>query len=58
MELDTNILQTKTVRTIVKVLEEIGEDEHSRIHPMHELQVTEIIKRHGVAMSLMKSYQE
>ena len=55
VELDTNILQTKTVRNIVKVLVKI---EKELLMPDNVNAVAEIINRHDVAMSLMKSYRE
>lgn len=55
MDLDANIMQTKTVGNIVDVLINI---EKELVMPKNRELVAEIINRHEIAMSLVKSYQE
>ena len=55
MELDTNILQTNTVKTIVKVLKEV---ETELVIPKNKQKIDEIINRHEVALSLIGSYRD
>ena len=54
MELDTNILQTRTVAEIVNVLRVI---ERELIIPTNKDKVGEIINRHEIAVSLTSSYK-
>ena len=55
MDLDTNIMQTKTIRTIVDVLIEI---ERELIIPRNKLKIAEIINKHEIAMTLIGSYRD
>ena len=55
MELDTNIMQTKTVGTIIDILKDIA----PRLKDINDKKdVNLIINKHRYAMSLMKSYKE
>jgi|TARA_Y100000296_G_C4944148_1_gene142971 hypothetical protein len=54
MELDTNIMQTQTVRQIVEVLINI---EKELVIPRNKTKIAEIINRHEIAMSLITSYK-
>ena len=55
MELDTTIMQTKTVRAICEVLE-IVQDE--LVIPRNRDKVEEILSKWDVAVSLGSSYKE
>ena len=53
MELDTNIMQTKTVGNIVQVLRTV---EQEIVLSSNKEKIAQIIDRHEIAMSLMSSY--
>jgi len=53
MELDTNIMQTKTVGNIVQVLRII---EKEIVLNSNKEKIAQIINRHEIAMSLSGSY--
>ena len=55
MDLDTNIMQTKTVAKIVNVLTEV---ERELVIPRNKEKVAEIINRHEIALSMQSSYHE
>ena len=55
MELDTSIMQTKTVRNIIDILVRI---EKELVLPKNKKDVAEIINKHEIAMTLIKSYRE
>ena len=55
MDLDTNIMQTKTVTNIVEVLINV---EKELVIPKNRELIAEIINRHEIAMSVITSYQE
>ena len=55
MELDTNIMQTKTVGTIIEVLKDINEG--ALLSNNTKQQITTIIKKNQRAMSLIGSHQ-
>jgi len=55
MDLDTNIMQTKTVTNIVEVLIDV---EKELVIPKNKALIAEIINRHEVAMSVITSYRE
>lgn len=54
MELDENILQTRTVQQIVEVIEAALDDMHPHSHGTKKFE--DIIRQHRRAMSLLKSY--
>ena len=54
MELDENILQTKTVGNIVEVIEEAMEDMHPYSYGFKKF--AEIIHKRNRAMNLLSSY--
>ena len=54
MELDENILQTKTVTTIVEVIEAALDDMHPHSYGFRRFE--DIIKQHKRALSLLSSY--
>ena len=54
MELDTNIMQTQTVRQIVEVLINV---EKELVIPRNKNKIAEIINTHEIAMSLITSYK-
>ena len=54
MELDENILQTKTVGNIVEVIQDAMEDMHPHSYGFRKF--AEIIKQRDRAMSLLSSY--
>ena len=54
MELDTNILQTRTVTEIVNVLRNV---ERELIIPKNKDRVGGIINKHEIAISLVSSYK-
>ena len=55
MDLDTNIMQTKTVTNIVEVLINV---EKELVIPKNRELIAEIINRHEIAMSVITSYRE
>ena len=54
MELDTNIMQTKTVKNIVEVLLEV---EQELVIPSNKEKVAEIINKHEISVSLVSGYK-
>ena len=54
MDLDTNIMQTKTVGNIVDVLIEV---EKELVIPGNKEKVAEIINKHEISMSLVAGYK-
>tara|TARA_Y100001951_G_C11067971_1_gene144485 strand:- start:212 stop:409 length:198 start_codon:yes stop_codon:yes gene_type:complete len=54
MELDENILQTKTVGNIVEVIQDAMEDMHPHSYGFRKF--AEIINKRDRAMSLLSSY--
>tara|TARA_R100001594_G_scaffold130197_1_gene169197 strand:- start:1292 stop:1468 length:177 start_codon:yes stop_codon:yes gene_type:complete len=55
IELDTNILQTKTVKSIVKVLKQL---EPELLGSDNKANVDQIINRHEIALTMMKRTKE
>jgi mannitol/fructose-specific phosphotransferase system IIA component (Ntr-type) len=55
MELDTNIMQTKTVGAIVEVLKDINEE--ILLSASTKEQILIILKKHQRSMSLIGSHQ-
>jgi|TARA_R110000824_G_scaffold257964_3_gene446910 hypothetical protein len=55
MELDTTIMQTKTVKTIVEVLMELSDE---LVIPQNKSKVNEIVSKWDIAVSLGTSYKE
>ena len=65
MELDENIMQTKTVGQIVELLEEIYVEGNTQMHsiriivtPQIKKDINTIIQRHKHAMSLVSNYNK
>ena len=63
MELDTSIMQTKTVGNIVKVLEKIEDALKTtalKSPKAYEIrtEISQIIDKREIAMTLIKSYKE
>ena len=54
MDLDTNIMQTKTIKSIVKVLMEV---ERELVIPRNKERIAEIINKHEIAVSLIARYK-
>ena len=54
MELDTNIMQTRTVREIVSVLRDI---EKELVLNKNKQAVAQIINRHEIAMAFLGTHQ-
>ena len=55
MDLDTNIMQTKTVGTIINVLKIV---EQELVLTSNKEKIAQIIDRHEIAMSLISSYNK
>ena len=56
MELDTNIMQTKTVGTIVEILKDVNEEILLNAHTKEQINI--ILTKRQRAMNLIGSHQQ